>query len=250
MASQKSFLKFRGNIEGLNFYRKADGTYHVRSMGGVEKDRIKNDPAFERTRENNREFGQVASAAKRFKRAVQNLIYDVNDPKRTTRLNSILHKVKALDTTSPRGERKVSIGMQADEAKEVLKYFDFNEDAPLDVVLKANYGLDTTNEEVSIPQFSPKRNLDLAEGATHVRIEAARLRFDFASGEYELIRSNEEEMIIEDVISDLVFSFSGSPTGNGLDYYFLKVAFFQSLNGEMYPLNNGAFNALQLIEVE
>jgi len=39
------------------------------------------------------------------------------------------------------------------------------------------------------------------------------------------------------------------PVGTGQAFYFLKVAFFQEINGTQYPLNNGAFNALQLIEV-
>ena len=39
------------------------------------------------------------------------------------------------------------------------------------------------------------------------------------------------------------------PTGSGNAFYFLKTAFFQEINGVQYPLNNGAFNALKLLEV-
>jgi hypothetical protein len=41
----------------------------------------------------------------------------------------------------------------------------------------------------------------------------------------------------------------GIPVGAGQQFYFLKVAFFQEINGMQYPLKNGAFNALKLLEV-
>jgi hypothetical protein len=56
MAKQEGTFKINGTIGDLTFY-KSSGQYLVRQKGGVSGDRIKNDPNFARTRENNNEFG-------------------------------------------------------------------------------------------------------------------------------------------------------------------------------------------------
>jgi len=51
----------KGPIGDISFYKSKDG-YLARSKGGVDKSRIKNDPAFQRTRENGSEFGRAGIA--------------------------------------------------------------------------------------------------------------------------------------------------------------------------------------------
>lgn len=51
MARQKSIIKLDGTIGDITFYKSKDG-YLAREKGGVPADRIRNDPAFQRTREN------------------------------------------------------------------------------------------------------------------------------------------------------------------------------------------------------
>ena len=55
MARQKGIIKLKGSIGDVSFYKTKDG-YLAREKSGVDKDRIKNDPAFQRTRENGAEF--------------------------------------------------------------------------------------------------------------------------------------------------------------------------------------------------
>jgi hypothetical protein len=63
MAKNKSLFKIEGTLDNVTFYKSADG-YFVRTKGGVSKNRIMNDPAFVRTRENGSEFGRSASSGK------------------------------------------------------------------------------------------------------------------------------------------------------------------------------------------
>ena len=49
MARQKGIIKLEGTIGDVSFYKSKDG-YLAREKGGVDADRIKNDPAFQRTR--------------------------------------------------------------------------------------------------------------------------------------------------------------------------------------------------------
>jgi hypothetical protein len=60
MARQKGIIKLEGTIGDVSFYKSKDG-YLAREKGGVDGDRIKNDPAFQRTRENGSEFGRAGS---------------------------------------------------------------------------------------------------------------------------------------------------------------------------------------------
>lgn len=63
MARQESFLKLKGRVGDLTFY-KSGGKYLARTKGGIDGDRIKNDPRFARTRENGQEFLRAVKAGK------------------------------------------------------------------------------------------------------------------------------------------------------------------------------------------
>jgi hypothetical protein len=63
MARQRGKIKLTGKVGDLSFYKTQDG-YLAREKGGVDAARIKNDPAFARTRENGQEFGLAARAGK------------------------------------------------------------------------------------------------------------------------------------------------------------------------------------------
>jgi hypothetical protein len=58
MARQKSIIALEGTLGNITFFKSRDG-YMAREKGGVNPDKIANDPAFERTRENNAEFGRA-----------------------------------------------------------------------------------------------------------------------------------------------------------------------------------------------
>ena len=61
MGKLDGIIKIQGTLDNLTFYKSADGHF-VRTKGGVSKNRIKNDPAFKRTRENGTEFGHCANS--------------------------------------------------------------------------------------------------------------------------------------------------------------------------------------------
>ncbi|WP_242131679.1 hypothetical protein [Aestuariivivens marinum] len=248
MAKLKSFIKIEGTLDDLTFYKGKEG-YLVKTKSGVSAKRIKNDPAFARTRENGAEFGQAATSGKQLRRAILALLTDAKDDLVTSRLTQTMTKVKNADTTSPRGERKVAIGLTTAQGKLTLNGFNFNENAILSSVLLSDYTLNTATGEIDIPDFIPQQNLDAPEGATHVSLEAGFLNIDFATDDKDLQLSPIFNTAINNTITPVALTPVGVPSGSGNALYFLKVAFFQEINGIQYALNNGAFNALQLIEV-
>ena len=110
MARQKGIVKLEGTIGDVSFYKSKDG-YLAREKGGVDGERIKNDPAFQRTRENGSEFGRAGKAGKLIRTAFRPLLLKTSDSKVASRLTKQLMIVLQWDEDNPRGERTVSKGL-------------------------------------------------------------------------------------------------------------------------------------------
>ena len=103
MAKYNGLITIEGQIDGLSFYKTADGTF-VRRAGGVKKSRIMNDGNFARTRENMSEFSEVAKSNKLMRNSFGYLLEKYKDSKMQARLTSKLYEVLRNDTVSDRGE--------------------------------------------------------------------------------------------------------------------------------------------------
>ncbi|MGF1555898.1 hypothetical protein [Paucihalobacter sp.] len=248
MAKTRSLLNIEGTLGEMTFYKDGDG-YKIRTKGGVSKNRIETDPAFVRTRENMGEFAQSATIGKQLRLAAIDLMADAKDKRVTSRLTRVMSKVRNQDTTSVRGQRKVYIGLSTPEGRAALKGFEFYGRSTLSSVLLADYNLDTVTGEVSIIDFIPARRLNFPQGATNVSLSCGFLNLDFETGDKALELSNVVNLPINLTATTVTLTPPAAPAGTGNQLYFLKVAFFQEMNAVQYPLNNGAFNALQLIEV-
>lgn len=106
------------------------------------------------------------------------------------------------------------------------------------------------DNEVTIPDFIPLQHVSIPQGATHVELSAALMDFNFETEESQLVTSNLVNLVIDATMTNVLLSFASLPSGTGNRYCFLKVAFFQQLNGQQYALMNGAHNALQIIDIQ
>lgn len=248
MAKVRSIFNVEGTLGEVTFVKGEDG-YYARTKGGVSKKRILNDPAFARTRENLSEFANAATSGKMLRRSIVGLLNDAKDNRVTSRLTQVMARVKNEDLISPRGERNVATGILTVLGKAWLNGFNFNKKAILDSVLQAAFALDPATGEVVIADLVPIQQLEIPDGATHVDLSSGFLNLDFATGDKDLQMSNLVNLPIDATISTVTLTPVGVPAGIGQNLYFLKVVFYQEINSVQYPLNNGAYNALQLIEV-
>ena len=249
MAKQQSFLKVAGTLDGLTFYKSVDG-HLVRTKGGVSKGRIMNDPAYIRTRENIAEFGTTAQSGKLLRNAIGTMLNRAKDPRMSSRMMGILSKVRQLDSSSARGERVVSEGLLTLNGKQLLKGFDFNNRAALQAVFHAPFNLDTLTGVVTIADFVPLDQLQIPEGATHVSFRTAFINLDFVTGEFNTQYSPVVNTVLDMNSTTITLTPAGVPTGAGTQLYLLLIEFFQEVNGVQYMLNNGAYNVLNLLEVQ
>jgi len=248
MAKLKSLIKIEGTLDGLTFYKSKDG-YVVRTKGGVDKDKIANDPAFARTRENGAEFGHSATSGKIFRRSILELLNSAKDSRVTSRLTKVMSQIKNEDLTSVRGKRRVAVGLTTPQGKARLKGFNFNVDAPLETVLLKEYTLNTTTGEININQLVPLKELAIPQGATHVTFIGAFLNLDFETGEKDLQVSPPVNVPLNLTAVDVSLTPAIVPVGTGNNVFFLTAVFFQEMNAIQYPLNNGAYNALSVVEI-
>lgn len=248
MAKVNSFIKIEGTLDNLTFYKGKEG-YLVRTKGGVSKERIQNDPAFERTRENGSEFGQSATSGKLLRTSVRNLLLKAKDNRVTSRLTQKMAAIKNLDTTSVRGLRNVAFGLLTTEGKNLLRGFDFNIRAKLGSVVFAPFVVDTTTGEISFQNFIPSESIDYPNGATHMSLRSAVAKVDFELSGHAVEYSSVENLPIDTNASNVSLTPVSIPSDPGTQIHLLLVEFFQEINGVQYPLKNGAYNVLNIVEV-
>ena len=249
MAKLNGLIKFEGTLDNLTFYKSADGHF-VRTKGGVSKNRIMNDPAFVRTRENGMEFGSIAGSGKLLRNSLGSFVFKAKDAKLSSRLVKVMGQIKNLDSESIRGERNVAMGLTDAAAKLLLKGFDFNAKATLGSVLNSSISVDVATGTVTIAPFNPMEQLRAADGATHFSLQVGYLNLDFATGESDLTVSPEEIYPLVQGVITPVLTPNAVPNGNGVGMHVLLIEFFQEVNGVQYLLNNGAYNVLNLLEVQ
>ena len=250
MARNSSLFKIEGTLDNVTFYKSADG-YFVRTKGGVSKNRIMNDPAFVRTRENGSEFGRSASSGKLLRDAVSSFVFKAKDSKLSSRLMKVMSDIKNQDLVSARGERNVVEGLATATAtgKAYLKDFDFNNRATMRSVFFSPFTVDSGTGVITITDLKPTEQIRFPEGATHFSLQSGFVNLDFETGASDITYSAVSNLPIDGTVSTISLTPSGVPMGTGLEFIVLLIEFFQEVNGQQYALNNGAYNVLNIVEV-
>jgi hypothetical protein len=249
MARQKGIIKLDGTIGDLTFYKSKEG-YLAREKGGVPADRIANDPAFQRTRENGAEFGRAGKAGKLLRTSIRGLLQNSKDSKMVSRLTTLMLKVIQEDATNPRGLRNV-----IDGEAELVQGFDFNINGKLGTTIYAP--LTSTIDRVAgtlavnMPSFVPLNMIAAPGGATHFKLISAGAEIDFEN-EVFVADAQATAILPWDAAGTAVINLSNAVTANSTKPLFLVlgIEFYQQVNGQMYPLKNGAFNALNVVKVD
>ncbi len=249
MARQKGIIKLEGTVGDVSFYKSKDG-YLAREKGGVDGNRIKNDPAFQRTRENGSEFGRAGKAGRVLRNAFRILLQNASDSKVTSRLTKEMLRVIKSDTANGRGERVVTAGNLS-----ILSGFDFNIDGKLGATVYAPFdaSIDRAAGDyaISIPDFVPRDSIAFPAGATHFKILLGAAEVDFENETFNFGKVESAELPLGNQVQpqvDLTLNLNADST---LDLFLvLGIDFLQEVNGTMYSLNSGSHNPLTLVELE
>lgn len=248
MARQKGIIKLKGTIGDITFYKSSDG-YLAREKGGVDANRIATDPAFQRTRENGAEFGRAGKAGKILRIALRALLLNSADGRMVGRLTQRMMKVIQADAINERGLRNV-----IDGEAELLTGFEFNIRGKLGTSLYAPFqtAIDrvTGAITVDIPSFIPLNMVVAPTGTTHFKIISGGAEIDFEEETY-VVENSETAILPWSSVPTAVINHVNTVTANSTKPLFLAlgIEFYQEVNGQMYPLKNGAYNPLSLVQV-
>ena len=248
MARQKGIIKLKGTIGDITFYKTRDG-HLAREKGGIDASRIASDPAFQRTRENNSEFGRAGKAGKLMRTAFRGALLKAADGRMVSRLTQRMVKVIQADSISERGLRNV-----IDGETELLAGFEFNIRGKLGTSLFAPYtaAIDRVTGEltVDVPSFIPTNMVAAPSGTSHYKIISAGAEIDFEAETF-VVTNSETAILPWDAVATVAVNHVNQVTAASTKPLFLVlgVEFFQQINGQMYALKNGAFNPLAVVKV-
>jgi hypothetical protein len=249
MARQKGIIKLKGTIGDVSFYKTKDG-YLAREKGGVDGDRIKNDPAFQRTRENGSEFGRAGRSGKILRNAFRLMLQNASDSKVTSRLTKQMLKVIQADSVNPRGARTIKDG-----DLDILSGFDFNKDGRLNATMYSPFDTDIDRAAgtltVSIDAFVPGTTIAYPAGATHMRLLAGAAEVNFETEAYQFDQVQSADLVLGPQ-NEAAFDLVATVTANSVDDLFLLlgIVFLQEVNGVMYPLKTGSSNPLAIVAID
>lgn len=166
-----------------------------------------------------------------------------------SRLTQRMVKVIQADLISVRGLRNV-----IDGEAELLFGFEFNIRGKLGTSLFAPFvgSIDRVAGEikVDIASFVPANMLAAPTGTTHFKIISGGAEVDFEAETY-VVATSETAILPWDSTPTTAISQVNAVTANSTKPLFLTlgVEFYQEINGQMYPLKNGAFNPLSIAKV-
>ncbi|PRZ20316.1 hypothetical protein [Flavobacterium granuli] len=248
MARQKGIIKLKGTIGDITFYKTQEG-HLAREKGGIDASRIASDPAFQRTRENCAEFGRAGKAGKTLRTALRTLLLNSADSRMVGRLTQAMVKVIQADMVNERGLRNV-----IDGEAELLAGFEFNARGKLGTSLFAPFEgtIDRASGEITVDlaSFLPGNMIAAPSGTTHFKIISAGAEINFEAETF-VVASSETAILPWDMTPTAAINQTNLVSPNSVSPLFLAlgVEYFQEVNGKMYPLKNGAYNPLALVQV-
>lgn len=182
MAKQTGPIPIEGTLGDLIFYKTIHG-HLVRRKGNLNKERVMSDPAFERSRAAGSEFGRAGAASALIRKEVRIHCPYAGDGQTHARLSKLFGTVIRNDQEHPAGDRQVTAAQIAP-----LKQFEWVLDHPLSRSFWAQCGGSMTPEgmlRISMPGFTPRRDLGWPLNATHAEITVVCISADFPGREAE-----------------------------------------------------------------
>lgn len=254
MAKQKGFIKLKGSLGGLTFY-KSDGVDLVKTISGVSKERILKDPKFKRTRENMNEFGASAKIGKVLRMGFSSVSKFMKDSTLSGRLTGVMKRINSKGS-GLRGKRAFEIVAN----KDYLTGFEFHKNTPFGSVFNAAFAQPTLDANRSVvtwvvPDFNTQNYINAPEGATHFKLVLncsilSDYTYQIGSNSYEPINPNQNEMHVLDESAEIPLTgMVGSDTTLTTDFGLgaalpatagvivgIGILFYQEINGDFYVL--------------
>ncbi len=249
MAKQTGIIKLKGTIDDIAFYKTADG-HLARAKGGVDSDKIKHSAAFARTRENNSEFGRAGQGGKLIRTALRSLMQKAKDRRVVSRLTTLLLAIIKTDAVNSRGNRTLAEGNLA-----MLEDFDFNVNGKLGTTFFGQFlpSFDRVTGEatIAVDAFAATEQVGAPSGTTHYKMAMGVAELDFANKTFSFSEMDLGILPYDNApVAATNLTASVNPNSTLPIITVMGIEFYQEVNGQYYSLKNGAFNALNVVNVD
>jgi len=157
MVKIKGPFQLSGSMGEISFYTmRGSKKVIMRGKGGAKKEKIRNSPKFAEFRKLQKEFGSCSKFGSLARYAFGGL-HRVAGFNLNPRLISKAKKVMKLDTVSEVGQRSIKLS----EYKEILEGFDFNDEYPINTVLRVIPRWEIDREQLKGFVTFPRINTDI-----------------------------------------------------------------------------------------
>ena len=220
------------------------------STRGVSGDRVKNDSAFERTRENMAEFTRAGKAAKLLRTIFRDVTINAKDKITQARLVKVTSRIIIGDPINERGARTVTNG----DLLQLLG-FNFNVKAGISdslfVRCPVNFNRASGEVTLNIPAFVPRNSVQQARGVTHFRLVAAAASINFDTEQYEYaMQATPELQYNTDPTQATTLTLALPANSKDAVLVALGIEYYQKVNSRSYALKTGEHNATSIILVD
>jgi hypothetical protein len=265
MAKYRSLYYTSGNLMGANFF-EANGKLGARDSTSMDAERIATDPAFERTRENMREFSGAATAGKSLRMGLSMVQKRYADKHFVGRLSGVFKRVCRGASAGQRGKRPIEVVPN----KADLVGLSLHKTQLLEMSFRGAFTA-TPNPgrngvTVDVPVFDVFNQLTVPAGATHCKLVLVAVAvsdhvYDEDKGKYAPVDANLNQLsaYVESAYLpvntpvtaplQLVANLPGFPamtTTAGLVVCF-GIEFHQQVLGNMYFFAQG--NGMRIVDV-
>lgn len=263
MAKDKSIIKLKGTLGELTFYQSGGETI-VKQKTSLNGNKIKNDPAFQRTRENNQEFGGAAKVGKSFRMGFAGIAKNISDRYWVGRVGAQMRNIINRGTGA-RGQRTFEVS----NSSELLTGFEFNAKNVFDSMMLAPSTItvnpDRTNATWDIPDFNVTDYLNAPSGATHFRLvlciaSLSNYNYETTEKTYMPVVPDQNEKTGQEfgnfiplegqsgsISINATLNLSGALDPNVALNIATGIIFYQEINGTMYELSSN--NAMKIAQV-
>ncbi|MEO8150592.1 MAG: hypothetical protein ABI723_23375 [Bacteroidia bacterium] len=238
MARQRGNLRIDGTLYDTTFY-KMGNHFFSRAKRNVTKEQILNDPKFESTRRNSKEFGTASRAGKLLRDAVMDMYPGAGSSKTAQKVMQLMTALLKLDGANEKGKRNVDNGIKQPASRALVEEFEFNDKCKVSSILRKAYETDTATGKITIDHLVPAKDIKAPESATHFTLKGAYLNIDFDKGIATIEYTNEINLCIDTLVTPIELKPARIPTGAGTKFYLLGIEFFQMVNGVQYEMSKG-----------
>ncbi|NRD24104.1 hypothetical protein HNV10_12660 [Winogradskyella litoriviva] len=246
MARQKGLLKLTGTIGGINFYVVNGVGFARNAGGGFNGDAIRHQPNMQRVRENASEFGHCSKVKKAFRLALMPFLLGYKHSKLHARMMTLFTSIKALDTTSERGSRRVGEGLQTAKGRQLLHTFEFTPQHKMLNAVLCHSNFNWPLQVLSITEFSAKL-YPYPKAATHVSLTLGILDFNFDTLESSLKVAPTYFLEVSSAASSFEIAMDTVMATDFVGIAVLGLRFYEVIDDEVYGLN--AMVGVRLLDV-